>query len=1038
MKKALVIIISLVVVMVLAVILAPKLISLDSSKAKIAAMVKESTGRELRIGGDIRLSIFPNLEFFAGDIHLANAPGMKEPAMLSIGSVSGKFRLLPLLSNRVVVDSFVIREPSINLEVDKNGQANWVFEKKGTVPSGSASQPAKGAGGEGRTLNGLSLGEVEISKGNFSYIDARTGQIIRAQETSFSVLLADLGSPLTLKMRSNLNDQPVKVDLSVDSLKNFMEGLPAKVDAALASKFVNTGYQGSVQQKPVPGLHGAFNLDIPSVGQLAAWLGQPLDSSQPDPGPLKIQATFEGEGVKVALREAIIEGDMLKARATGSYDGSGDIAKLALNVESEALDIDRYLPPPTPATKIATAPKVQKSATPSRDPLAAISEQPFDLGCLKKTDANIKIDIGGIKAMGYKIGQIAFAATLKDGLLSADLNELKLYGGEVKGSFKLDASGTDLGVDGLLTIAGVKVDELAQTSIGDTIAVNGTADGKLTVKGKGSSPKGLVQNISAKGYFKLGGFDLKNSQVGSISGIHLGLDLPGADSQSSVQASLVYNKEKVDLTLTMDSISKALAGKVFAVKTVLDSKHLNLTYNGSAHQQPAPVLDGKLSLDVSSVARLMQWLDQPLGSDQPDPGSLAVRATIEAEGSKVALKEATIEGKAILVQASASLDNSGSIPALVAKVSVEKADLDAYLPPAEQKKSTPKKQPQEKTAKQESSGWSEEPLDLSGLSKANADILLEIVSLHYRDITIQPGRIKAVLKNGVLEAALEEVQVADGVINSTVKLDGSGESLGLDYQLTISGLEARPFLQTFAGTDRLSGQTAFETKGALKGRNQKELVSSLQGDGNFKFQDGAIHGVNIAGTLRKAKSLGFSSEDEEEVKTDFAELSGSFVITDGVVVNQDLKMLAPLLKLDGSGQVPLPQRTVTYNLTAELVATLEGQGRKDSLSGLPIPIEIDGPWDGVSYKVNWGQVFGDLAADPTRLQNLPQNLRDAGSDFGVNLSVPGLTDKDAGANLLNQLLPTKKETTDTTTKPDQPEEPEAIDPAKVLKGLFGR
>jgi AsmA protein len=1378
MKKALIILASLIVVILLAVIVVPKLINWNGYKAKIAAMVQESTGRELRINGDIRLAIFPSLEFFVSDIHLSNAPGMQEPEMLSIGAVSGKLRLLPLISRRVVIDSFVIREPSVNLEVDKDGQANWVFGTESTSSTDSEEKPSSGRGG--LPIKDLSLGEVRLSQGNLSFIDASTGQAIKAKDTNLTVALSNLGSPLTLELRSNLNDESVRVDLSVDSLKNMLEGLPATVNAVVASKFVTTGYQGSVQQEPVPGLNGTFNLDVPSVGQLAAWLGQPLDASQPDPGPLKVRATFEGDGAKVALTEATIEGSALKARATGSYDGSGDIAKVALNVESETLNIDRYLPPvpaekkktvsrkeqhdasgdimavfsqepidlstlrkteadvriairgikamgfeigqidfttnlknglltadlnklglyggnvngtlkldgsgeamgvdavlniagvkvdklakavtggempvagvasgnfratahgasprslvknlkggiafdlggvdvkdapvgaiseikvrldlpgietspslkssvvynkrrvnldlstdpltrvlsgdpfvlkalvdsklvrlgydgkvqqrpvpgldgifnldipsvgklaswlgqpldksqpdpgplkvralfagegakvtlkeatiagkalqvrangsydgsndiakvalnvesetldidrylpSAPVKKGKTAPKTTKSPS-SGDPMAAISEEPFDLDGLKKTDADINIAIGGIKAMGYKIGQIAFTTSLKNGLLTADLHELKLYGGNVKGMFKLDGSGKALGVDAVLNIDGVKVDDLAQTAAGEGLAINGTASGNLMMQGKGISPKALVESLSGKVAFNLGGVDIKNATAGSISEMHVDLDLPGMESQSSIKGSVVYNKERVNLDLKLDSIKKALAGNAFAVKTAVDSKLLNVSYDGTAQQQPVPGLDGTFTLDVASVARLMQWLDQPLDSKQPDPGPLKLRATFEAQGSKAALKEATIEGKALQVKATGSLDNTGSVPVLTAKVHMEKADLNAYLPPSEEKKAAPEKQPKEKAAKQEPSGWSEEPLDLSQLSKANGDILIEIGSLRYKDITVQPGRIKAVLKNGVFDAAIEKFHVSGGIIASTLKLDASGKVAGLDYQLSMSGLEARPLLKTFANNDRLSGKTAFQAKGSAKGRNQKELVHSLHGDGQFKFLDGAIHGVNIPATLRKVKSLGFDKEAGEEVKTDFAELSGSFVIRDGVLANQDLKMLAPLLNLNGSGLVPLPQRAIDYDVTAELVATLEGQGRKDALAGLPIPIKVTGPWENISYKVDWKKAFGQISADPERLKNLPQNLRDASKSFGVNLPVPKLPDvlklpdTGTGANPLNQLLPVKKEssqgTTGSTTTPEEKKEPLTLDPSKALKGLFNK
>ena len=80
---------------------------------------------------------------------------------------------------------------------------------------------------------------------------------------------------------------------------------------------------------------------------------------------------------KVALKQATIEGKGLKAKATGSFDGSGKIAKVVLNVESGVLDIDRYLPPPQDKKEpTAEAPKEQKKPA---DMLAALPDEPLDL-----------------------------------------------------------------------------------------------------------------------------------------------------------------------------------------------------------------------------------------------------------------------------------------------------------------------------------------------------------------------------------------------------------------------------------------------------------------------------------------------------------------------------------------------------------------------------------------------------------------------------------------------------------------------------------
>ncbi len=168
------------------------------------------------------------------------------------------------------------------------------------------------------------------------------------------------------------------------------------------------------------------------------------------------------------------------------------------------------------------------------------------------------------------------------------------------------------------------------------------------------------------------------------------------------------------------------------------------------------------------------------------------------------------------------------------------------------------------------------------------------------------------------------------------------------------------------------------------------------------------------------------------------------MIKDGVLVNRDLKMLAPLIYLQGSGLVPLPQRAVDYTVTAKLVATLKGQGRKDVLAGLPIPINVKGPWDHVSYKVEWKRVFDDIAADPERLKHLSQKLRDASQGFGINLPVPQLSGQGEGASPLDLLLQLKKKfpkappVSTTTKEPEEKKELSIPDASKILKGLFKR
>src|SRR3546814_10385524 len=80
--------------------------------------------------------------------------------------------------------------------------------------------------------------------------------------------------------------------------------------------------------------------------------------------------------------------------------------------------------------------------------------------------------------------------------------------------------------------------------------------------------------------------------------------------------------------------------------------------------------------------------------------------------------------------------------------------------------------------------------------------------------------------------------------------------------------------------------------------------------GAVVFRDGAIKGINIAAMLRNISTAAIDQSFDEAATTDFAELSGTFTIDKGIVTNKDLSLVAPLVRMTGEGQIPLPPRTV--------------------------------------------------------------------------------------------------------------------------------
>src|SRR5262249_50231933 len=158
---------------------------------------------------------------------------------------------------------------------------------------------------------------------------------------------------------------------------------------------------------------------------------------------------------------------------------------------------------------------------------------------------------------------------------------------------------------------------------------------------------------------------------------------------------------------------------------------------------------------------------------------------------------------------------------------------------------------------------------------------------------------------------------------------------------------------------------------------------SLNGTGTFKVTDGAIYGINLAHALRQVGTLGLGDSPTE--KTDFAELDGTYVIKDGILTNLDLKMLAPLFRVTGTGTISLPPQTAASALQAKRGATTQGKGGKDALEGVPIAVKVTGPWSSPSYKIDWKGLFQGIASDPEKIKNLPADLGGVAKGLGVNL-----------------------------------------------------
>ena len=510
MKKLLIGLAVLVVLVIVAVIAAPALIPVDTYKQQIAQAARDATGRELRIGGDLSVSIVPRLEVEVEDVAFANAPGAATPQMATLKAMRVQLEVLPLISGEVQVNRFVLVEPVINLEIDETGRGNWDFALAGAAAAAAQearkAEPAGGSGSDSmEMLQQISLGDVRLVDGRVTFRDARSGVSHEISDIQMAVSLPDMDSPVGAEGSLVWNGERLAVNLGSENLRGLMAGARTPLRLALESRPVTVTFDGQVAPTGAPQLGGKVDLDVPSIRELAAWAGTPLDAGGTGLGPLKIAGTVAAGDGKVAFTEARIGLDDINAQGDLSVDASGAKPVLTGRLDVDAINLNTYLPPPNGQT---AQPSAQGEGTGSggtagAQPQAAAgwSEEPVLLDGLRAANVDFDLTVGAIQVQNLKVGRSALTTSLKDGLLVLDLTELSLYGGAGKGKVTVDGRGGVPAVAKSLSLQGVQAQPLLNDAAGFD-RLEGTGQIDLSITAQGRSQKAMVEALDGTGAVK--------------------------------------------------------------------------------------------------------------------------------------------------------------------------------------------------------------------------------------------------------------------------------------------------------------------------------------------------------------------------------------------------------------------------------------------------------------------------------------------------------------------------------------------------------
>ena len=545
------------------------------------------------------------------------------------------------------------------------------------------------------------------------------------------------------------------------------------------------------------------------------------------------------------------------------------------------------------------------------------------------------------------------------------------------------------------------------------------------------APEALTRNLPAQARLDLAS-DLANIKYdGSIQ---LG-DAPSLNGTfETVVADLAALTQQFELDVPARSALGRLqvAGKASGaldspslteLKLTHDSDLLSASYEGSVSLNGDGTVAGTLSIASDRMRDLLSAAAIELA-----PGdtlqTFAVSGTANGTFKSVMVNNLNLSLDALRGTGQAGIDVSATTPRIIGDLSVPALDLTPFMGEPDPEKTNQGIQP-----------WSDETLELSGLKSVNANLSLEVGSLTIGDVELTDAVMDVDLTDGLLTADLSQFKAFSGLWLGKLTVDARPATPKVGFDMQGQNVAVANLLGTLAGFDSLTGTGQFKVSAQSSGTSIDAIMQAIDGEVSTSLSDGVVKGLNVAALVRSASSLkqaiatgsiqelNFGEALSQNAETDFSSFNTVLKVNNGVANVDVMKLLSPILGVDGTGQINLAGQSMDLRLATSVDKSAQGQGSVVQLNGIPVPIRISGAWTNPKVTPDLSGVSSAFKAE-------------LGSRVLEELGVSNSAGSGSTEDVIGGLLGIKKPDPEAPTD-DAPAETSAEDVAiKALGGLL--
>ena len=413
----------------------PSLFDWNSYKPKIANAVKNRLGRNMRIAGDIHISVLPSPALSVKRVSFENVPGADNREMLAFDEVEVNVDISSLLQGRIVIQSVRLVRPIISLEVTKDGRSSWDIKFLTSNIDAPASQPtASSSGSSGGPGFDISLESVNIEDATLTYFDARSEWREEISNLTTEIKAASLYGPFEMEGKASVRQIPTQFQIAIGKIKPTGP-LPVKLKLSVQKAQAQVELKGTLNE---------LTLDAILEGKVKAraanltWLAKQVDGVTI---PLQLAKSLNLEAEIIASATTVGMNDVSLRLGDMSFAGAihsvlSPQAEIDIVMNANKIDLGPILDKHTAKTTAPTNSKPNNTTVPPKIPMP-VTAIPRSFTLPKEIAARFEL---GVQMATYNDGIIR--DTVVRGALQNGVLRIERFSATLPSSSDFKISGT--------------------------------------------------------------------------------------------------------------------------------------------------------------------------------------------------------------------------------------------------------------------------------------------------------------------------------------------------------------------------------------------------------------------------------------------------------------------------------------------------------------------------------------------------------------------------------------------------------------------